>query len=63
MPSSYWDEALGAKYRAFQFDFPDRSLEGRAVILAGGTGGLGAATAMLPAREGAKLVVDGGWTL
>ncbi len=57
MPSSYWDESFTAKYRSFQYHFPDRSLEGRAFILAGGTGGLGAATAMLLAGEGAKLVV------
>jgi NAD(P)-dependent dehydrogenase (short-subunit alcohol dehydrogenase family) len=57
MPSSYWDESLAAKYRSFQYQFPERSLEGRAIILAGGTGGLGAATAMLLAREGARLAV------
>src|SRR5215472_15228870 len=57
MPSSYWDESLAAKYRSFQYQFPERSLDGRALILAGGTGGLGAATAMLLAHEGAKLVV------
>lgn len=57
MASSYWDEALAAQYRAFQYSFPERPLAGRVVILAGGTGGLGAATTMLLAREGAKLVV------
>jgi NAD(P)-dependent dehydrogenase (short-subunit alcohol dehydrogenase family) len=57
MASSYWDESLAARYRAFQYNFPERPLAGRVVILAGGTGGLGAATAMLLAREGAKLVV------
>jgi NAD(P)-dependent dehydrogenase (short-subunit alcohol dehydrogenase family) len=57
MASSYWDESLAARYRAFQYSFPERPLAGRVVILAGGTGGLGAATTMLLAREGAKLVV------
>jgi NAD(P)-dependent dehydrogenase (short-subunit alcohol dehydrogenase family) len=57
MASSYWDESLAAQYRAFQYSFPERSLAGRVVILAGGTGGLGAVTTMLLAREGAKLVV------
>jgi NAD(P)-dependent dehydrogenase (short-subunit alcohol dehydrogenase family) len=57
MASSYWDESLAARYRAFQYSFPERSLAGRVLILAGGTGGLGAAATMLLAREGAKLVV------
>jgi NAD(P)-dependent dehydrogenase (short-subunit alcohol dehydrogenase family) len=57
MASSYWDEALAARYRAFQYSFAERSLAGRVVIIAGGTGGLGAATTMLLAREGAKVVV------
>ena len=57
MASSYWDETLAARYRAFQYSFPERSLAGRAIVLAGGTGGLGAAATMLLAREGAKLVV------
>jgi NAD(P)-dependent dehydrogenase (short-subunit alcohol dehydrogenase family) len=57
MASFYWDEALAARYRAFQYSFAERSLAGRVVIIAGGTGGLGAATTMLLAREGAKLVV------
>ena len=57
MASPYWDEALAARYRAFQYSFPERPLAGRVVILAGGSGGLGAAATMLLAREGAKLVV------
>jgi 3-oxoacyl-[acyl-carrier protein] reductase len=57
MRSAYWDEALAAKYRAFQYSFPDRALSGRVVVLAGGTGGLGAAVTVLLAREGAKLIV------
>ena len=57
MASSYWDEAVAERYRAFQYSFAERPLAGRVVILAGGTGGLGAAATMLLAREGAKLVV------
>lgn len=57
MASAYWDEALANKYRNFQYSFPKCSLAGRVIILAGGTGGLGAATTLLLAREGAKLVV------
>jgi NAD(P)-dependent dehydrogenase (short-subunit alcohol dehydrogenase family) len=57
MASSYGNEALAARYRAFRYSFTERPLQGRVVIVAGGTGGLGAATTMLLAREGAKLVV------
>ena len=57
MASSYWDEAVAERYRAFQYSFAERPLAGRVVILAGGTGGLGAAATMLLAREGVKLVV------
>lgn len=57
MASAYWDEALAARYRAFQYNFPERTLAGRVVVLAGGTGGLGAATTLLLAREGARLIV------
>src|ERR1700694_691347 len=57
MASSYWDEVLAARYRAFQYSFAERPLAGRVVILAGGTGGLGAAATRLLAREGAQLVL------
>ena len=57
MSSLFWDEALAARYRAFQYDFAERALSGRAVIVAGGTGGLGAALVALLAREGARVVV------
>jgi hypothetical protein len=43
MPSSFWDEALAAKSRAFQYEFRERSLAGCVVLIAGGTGGLGVA--------------------
>ncbi|MFZ0212551.1 MAG: SDR family oxidoreductase [Candidatus Acidiferrales bacterium] len=57
MASAYWDENLASRYRQFQYEFPERSLQGRAIVLAGATGGLGAATVSLLAREGARLVV------
>lgn len=57
MTSNFWDENLAARYRSFDYDFPGHSLAGRTVILAGGTGGLGAATAVLLAGEGARLVL------
>ena len=57
MGSKYWDEKVAAGYRAFAYEFAERRLAGRVVIVSGGTGGLGAATVMLLAREEAKLVV------
>lgn len=40
----------------FSFDFGERTLEGRVVLVAGGTGGLGSAAVALLARDGAKVV-------
>ncbi|OFW02129.1 MAG: hypothetical protein A3G20_02310 [Acidobacteria bacterium RIFCSPLOWO2_12_FULL_59_11] len=40
-----------------QFQFREKSLAGKVVLLAGGSGGLGAATASLLAREGALLLI------
>ena len=57
MASSYWDEKLAERYRKFRYEFAERALAGRVVVVAGGTGGLGAATVTLLAREGARLVV------
>jgi 3-oxoacyl-[acyl-carrier protein] reductase len=57
MSSSHWDEQLAARYRAFRYDFADRTLADRLIVVAGGTGGLGAAAVTLLAREGAKLIV------
>ncbi len=56
MASAYWDEAQAERYRRFRYEFPERTLAGRSVIVAGGTGGLGAATVSLLAREGATVV-------
>ena len=57
MSTPYLDETLLERYRRLEFEFPERSLQGRAILMAGGTGGLGPATAMLLARDGAKLVL------
>lgn len=57
MTSSYWDDEQAERYRQFRYVFGERTLGGRTVIVAGGTGGLGAATVALLAHEGAKLIV------
>jgi 3-oxoacyl-[acyl-carrier protein] reductase len=57
MPSKYWDDARARREQAFRFDFPERTLAGKTVIVAGGSGGLGAATSILLAREGARVIV------
>lgn len=57
MSSRFWDEKRAESFRAFQFEFGENTLAGRTVILAGGTGGLGSAAAMLLAREGAHLIL------
>jgi len=56
MTSPHWNEARAEAYRKFHFDFTETSLAAQTVIVAGGTGGLGAATLALLAREGANLV-------
>lgn len=56
MPSEFLDEARLERYRQFVFDFPERSLAGKVVLIPGATGGLGAATVALLAREGARVV-------
>lgn len=40
----------------FDFDFDDRALAGRVVLVAGATGGLGSATVNLLARDGATVI-------
>jgi 3-oxoacyl-[acyl-carrier protein] reductase len=57
MTSPYWDEARASGYAEFRFDFPAKSLAGKTVVVAGGTGGLGAATSSLLALDGAHLIV------
>jgi len=57
MTSPYWDDARAKQYSEFRFEFPESQLAGKTVVVAGGTGGLGAATSMLLAREGARLII------
>jgi len=57
MTSPHWDEARAAAYREFRFEFPEKTLARRTVVVAGGTGGLGSAIVALLAREGVNLVV------
>ena len=57
MTSQYWNESHATAYQQFQYEFPERTLSGKTVIVAGGSGGLGAATVALLAREGAQLIV------
>ena len=61
MPSQYWNEKLAEQLRQFRYEFPEKTLAGKTVIVAGGTGGLGSALVALLVREGAKLVVGYRW--
>ncbi len=56
MPSQFFDEAIARRYHDFEFTFPTAPLLGKVILLAGGTGGLGAATAALLVRQGAHVV-------
>jgi NAD(P)-dependent dehydrogenase (short-subunit alcohol dehydrogenase family) len=56
MSSAHWDETLAERYRNFRYEFAEKTLAGRSVIVAGGTGGLGGALVALLAREGAHVV-------
>jgi NAD(P)-dependent dehydrogenase (short-subunit alcohol dehydrogenase family) len=57
MTSQYWDAGQAQTYHEFRYQFPEKALAGKTVVVAGGAGGLGAATVALLAREGAHLVV------
>lgn len=57
MSSPHWDADRADAYARFRYDFPERTLAGKTVVVAGGTGGLGAATVSLLLREGAHLIV------
>ena len=39
MASRFLDEQQVARYRQFHFDFPERTLAGKVVLVAGGSGG------------------------
>src|SRR5436189_4997401 len=53
MPSPYLDAEETKRHDLLKFDYSRRPLAGRVILLAGGTGGLGAATAALLIHEGA----------
>ena len=57
MSSQHWDAKRAEAYAHFRYGFPERTLSGKTVVVAGGTGGLGAATVALLLREGAHLLV------
>ena len=57
MTSQYWDAGQAHAYHEFRYHFPEKTLAGKTIIVAGGSGGLGAATVAFLAREGAHLVV------
>lgn len=57
MASRFLDEKAVARYREFRFDFAERTLAGKVVLIAGASGGLGSATAALLVREGATVVL------
>ena len=61
MPSQYWNEKLAEQLRQFRYEFPEKTLAGKTVIIAGGTGGLGSALVAMLAREGARLIVGYRW--
>jgi NAD(P)-dependent dehydrogenase (short-subunit alcohol dehydrogenase family) len=46
-----------ARYQRLEFAFDERPLQGRLIALAGASGGLGAATAVLLARQGSRLIL------
>jgi NAD(P)-dependent dehydrogenase (short-subunit alcohol dehydrogenase family) len=56
MASQFFDENTAAEYRKFEFAFENASLRDKVIALAGGTGGLGAATAALLVQHGARVV-------
>jgi NAD(P)-dependent dehydrogenase (short-subunit alcohol dehydrogenase family) len=57
MTSQCWDAGQAHAYHEFQYHFPEKTLAGKTIIVAGGTGGFGAATVASLARESAHLVV------
>lgn len=57
MSSPHWDAERADAYARFRYDFPEKTLAGKTVVIAGGTGGLGSATSALLLREGAHLIV------
>ena len=57
MTSRFLDEQQAVRYRQFHFDFPEHTLAGKVILVAGASGGLGSATAALLVKEGATVVL------
>jgi NAD(P)-dependent dehydrogenase (short-subunit alcohol dehydrogenase family) len=57
MASQYWDQQRANAYSQYHYEFPEHTLDQKTVVVAGGSGGLGAATVALLAAEGANVVV------
>jgi NADPH:quinone reductase-like Zn-dependent oxidoreductase len=57
MGSEFFDADQVARFDRFEFDFPPHRLAGKVILVPGGAGGLGAATAALLVQEGAQVVV------
>ncbi|MFQ5695544.1 MAG: SDR family NAD(P)-dependent oxidoreductase [Terriglobia bacterium] len=57
MPSDFLEQDRAARYARFEYDLAPASLNDKVILAPGGSGGLGAATVALLAREGAQVVV------
>jgi NAD(P)-dependent dehydrogenase (short-subunit alcohol dehydrogenase family) len=57
MGSEFLDDRLVKKYEDCEFDFDDKKLAGKVVLIPGGTGGLGSAAVALLLRAGAIPIV------
>lgn len=58
MTSKFFNENVADRYRKFQYNFDPEPFRGRVVLLVGGSGGLGGATAALLLRERAQVVIS-----
>jgi NAD(P)-dependent dehydrogenase (short-subunit alcohol dehydrogenase family) len=61
MPSPHLDTEETKRHDQLRFDYTRRTLAGRVILVAGGTGGLGAATAALLITEGAYPILGYRW--
>jgi NAD(P)-dependent dehydrogenase (short-subunit alcohol dehydrogenase family) len=61
MPSPHLDAEETKRHDQLRFDYTRRPLAGRVILVAGGTGGLGAATAALLITEGAYPILGYRW--
>ena len=56
LASKFANHEAAVRWKNFQYDFRERSLAGKVVAVAGGSGGLGSALVALLAGEGAKII-------